>query len=97
MKNDLIHSFYYALPNNGSQEGINSTTSRMKEAKICAEIADEFAIDFAEWILKKCNYSGEDSNKGSKYHIKGLDGLALYYPATYTIEELLQIYKKEKQ
>jgi hypothetical protein len=50
MKNDLVHSFYYALPNNGSQEGINSATSRMKEAKICAEIAEEFAIGFAEWI-----------------------------------------------
>jgi len=50
MKNDsLVENFYYALPNNGSQEGINSTTSRMKEAKICAEIADDFAIGFAEW------------------------------------------------
>jgi hypothetical protein len=59
MKNDLIHSFYYALPNNGSQEGINSTTSRMEEAKICAEIADEFAIGFAEWIL------GDEKNRVS--------------------------------
>lgn len=62
----------------------------------CVKIADEFAIGFAEWILKKCSYSGEDSNKGSKYYIKGLDGLALYYPATYTTKELLEIYKKEK-
>ena len=60
------------------------------------KIIDDFAIGFAEWLLKKCSYSGEDSNKGSKYYIKGLDGLALYYAATYTIEELLEIYKKEK-
>jgi hypothetical protein len=60
------------------------------------KIADEFAIGFADWFVKKCSYSGEDSNKGSKYYTKGLDGLALYYPATYTIEELLEIYKKEK-
>ena len=72
MKNDLIHSFYYALPNNGSQEGINSTTSRMEEAKICAEIAEDFAIGFAEWILDWPEY----------WH---------------RIEELLEIYKKEKQ
>jgi hypothetical protein len=77
MKNDLIHSFYYALPNNGSQEGINSTTSRMEEAKICAEIADEFAIGFAEWLLIIYN---ED----------------IIYDA-YSKEELLEIYKKEKQ
>ncbi len=52
MKSDLlVKNFYYALPNNGSQEGINSTTSRMEEAKICAEIADDYAIGFAEWVL----------------------------------------------
>jgi len=36
---DLIHSFYYALPNNGSQEGINSTTRRYQEGVRCALIA----------------------------------------------------------
>ena len=65
-------------------------------AEKCEKIAEDFAIGFAEWILKKCSYSGEDLNKGSKYYMKGLDGLALYYPATYTIKELLEIYKKEK-
>jgi hypothetical protein len=56
MKNkNLIETFYYALPNNGSQEGINSTTSRMEEAKICAEIADDYAIGFADWFVKN-NY-----------------------------------------
>jgi len=36
---DLIHSFYYALPNNGSTQGINSTTTRYQEAIQCALIA----------------------------------------------------------
>ena len=36
---DLVNSFYYALPNNGSQEGLNSTTSRYQEAIQCALIA----------------------------------------------------------
>tara|TARA_R110000868_G_scaffold25403_4_gene99107 strand:- start:95 stop:319 length:225 start_codon:yes stop_codon:yes gene_type:complete len=35
---ELIDSFYYALPNNGSPEGINSTTRRMEEAVRCALI-----------------------------------------------------------
>lgn len=42
---DLIHSFYYMLPNNGSQEGINSTTRRYQEAVQCALIAVEQIID----------------------------------------------------
>lgn len=36
---DLIHSFYYALPNNGSSQGINSTTRRYQEAIRCALVA----------------------------------------------------------
>lgn len=36
---DLVNSFYYSLPNNGSETGINSTTSRYGEAKKCALIA----------------------------------------------------------
>ena len=35
---DLINSFYYALPNNGSETGLNSTTERYKEAIQCASI-----------------------------------------------------------
>ena len=33
---DLINSFYYSLPNNGSETGLNSTTERYKEAIQCA-------------------------------------------------------------
>ena len=44
---DLVNSFYYSLPNNGSETGINSTTSRYGEAKKCALIAvDEIIKQF---------------------------------------------------
>lgn len=36
---DLVNTFYYSLPNNGSREGINSTTRRYQEAIKCALIA----------------------------------------------------------
>jgi hypothetical protein len=36
---ELVHTFYYTLPNNGSQEGLNSTTSRYQESIQCALIA----------------------------------------------------------
>jgi hypothetical protein len=36
---DLVNTFYYSLPNNGSTEGLNSTTRRYAEAKQCALIA----------------------------------------------------------
>lgn len=36
---DLVNRFYYTLPNNGSREGINSTTRRYQEAIKCALIA----------------------------------------------------------
>ena len=50
---DLVNTFYYSLPNNGSTEGINSTTRRYAEAKECALIAEDFAIEFAEWLLNE--------------------------------------------
>jgi hypothetical protein len=34
----LVERYYLALPNNGSQTGICSTTQRWEEAKVCAEI-----------------------------------------------------------
>jgi len=42
---ELVHSFYYALPNNGSTEGINSTTRRYQEGIRCALISVEQIID----------------------------------------------------
>ena len=57
MENTLRNMFYYALPNNGSQVGINSTTRRMEEAQRCEKIADEFAIGFVDWI-RVCKLKG---------------------------------------
>ena len=57
MENNLRNMFYYALPNNGSQVGINSTTRRMEEAQRCEKVADEFAIGFADWI-RVCKLKG---------------------------------------
>jgi len=49
---DLINSFYYALPNNGSETGLNSTTERYKEAIQCALIAvDEILSDYKNYLL----------------------------------------------
>ena len=41
---DLVNTFYYSLTNNGSTEGINSTTRRYAEAKQCALIAVNYII-----------------------------------------------------
>jgi len=64
---DLVNTFYYSLPNNGSTEGINSTTRRYAEAKQCALIAEDFAIEFAEWyeeeILAQGDYDMIDKPK----------------------------------
>jgi hypothetical protein len=47
---DLVNTFYYSLPNNGSQEGLNSTTRRYAEAKQCALIAvDVMMAEIVNW------------------------------------------------
>lgn len=68
---DLILSFYYSLPNNGSlNHGINSCDSRYKEGIVCAKIATEriiTALEAHSWqnrheiehykeVLKEINY-----------------------------------------
>ena len=42
---DLVSLFYYALPNNGSTQGLNSTTSRYQEGIRCALIAVDEIIN----------------------------------------------------
>ena len=50
---DLINSFYYALPNNGSETGLNSTTERYKEAIQCALICvDEILNNYYKNYFK---------------------------------------------
>ena len=46
---DLINSFYYSLPNNGSETGLNSTTERYKEAIQCALICVDELIIISNW------------------------------------------------
>ena len=85
---DLVNTFYYSLPNNGSTEGLNSTTRRYEEAKQCALIAEDFAIGFAEWCTK---YRDKNRNvNGEMLHAKSK------YDETYLTKELLEMYKKEK-
>ncbi len=45
---DLVNTFYCALPNNGSQEGLNSTTRRYAEGIRCALIAVDEIINNVE-------------------------------------------------
>ena len=47
---DLVNTFYYLLPNNGSAEGLNSTTRRYAEAKQCASTAiDVMMAEIVNW------------------------------------------------
>jgi hypothetical protein len=47
---DLVNTFYYSLPNNGSTEGLNSTTRRYAEAKQCALTAvDVMMAEIVNW------------------------------------------------
>ena len=86
---DLVNTFYYSLPNNGSTEGLNSTTRRYAEAKQCALIADDFAICFAEWCTK---YRDKNRNvNGEMLHAKSK------YDETYLTKELLEMYKNEQK
>lgn len=51
----------------------------------CEQVADEFAIGFAEWVGQNTiNYSS------GKFRMKTLK------PTLFTSKELLEIYKKEK-
>jgi hypothetical protein len=67
----LINSFYYALPNNGRRTGLNSTTIRFKEATVCALIAvdeiikagkdvDEFADSYWQEVKQEIEQIGGD-------------------------------------
>jgi hypothetical protein len=63
---DLINSFYYSLPNNGSETGLNSTTERYKEGIQCALICvDEVmsalkGYDFYYWQEVKNELNKQD-------------------------------------
>jgi hypothetical protein len=60
----LVNSFYYALPNNGSSTGLNSTTIRFKEATVCALIAVD---EIFEFMKMDDEYTETLSNANSKW------------------------------
>jgi hypothetical protein len=51
----LVKSFYYALPNNGRRTGLNSTTIRFKEAIKCALIAVDEIVKAGKDVDEFCN------------------------------------------
>ena len=60
----------------------------LREAQ-CEVIADEFAIGFAEWCIKKRIDFFDSTEIGETYTIDG-------FVSKYKMNELLEIYKKEK-
>lgn len=53
----------------------------------CVRIADEFAIEFAEWV-DSYFYQGDDVNEYHKSILEYREG------KIFTVKELLEIYKK---
>lgn len=46
---DLLHKFYFSLPNNGGFTGLCNINQRWEEGKICALIAVNEIIDAIDW------------------------------------------------
>ena len=57
--------------------------------KGCEQVADEFAIGFAAWCIKKRVDFFDDTEIGETYTIDG-------FVSRYKMKELLEIYKKQK-
>ncbi len=65
---DLVLSFYYKLPNNGSlKTGINSCESRFKEAVMCALVCINHMIKIAPW---GGDIDGEIEDSSKEYYMK---------------------------
>ena len=63
--------------------------TRNYNAEECELIADEFAIGFAEWLSYRYKYLDNKGWFATTYHLE----MDIFK----TSEELLEIYKKEKQ
>ena len=69
---DLVLSFYYRLPNNGSlKTGINSCESRFKEAVICAKLTVEKIIS----VLEAQSWQNREHIEHHKEMLKELEKL----------------------
>ena len=76
------------LRENFSKYCDNVYQNKEVNAEFCEEIADEFAIGFAEWLTNEQSpYSIMYGNQEKRFSDFRKD---------YTIKELLQIYKTEK-
>jgi hypothetical protein len=70
-----------------TKSSINTTKEAKVFAKECEDIADKFAIGFAEWITsEKSKYSILYGNQEKRFAT---------FEEDYTTKELLEIYKKE--
>jgi hypothetical protein len=58
--------------------------------KVCGQIADDYAIEFASFIDKKYYQHKYDNNKYAESEED------FTYGKTYSIKQLLEIFKKEK-
>lgn len=69
----------------------NSYDEKVAESNAaeCEQIADEFAIGFAAWCIKKRIDFFDSTEIGETYTIDG-------FVSKYKMNELLEIYKKEK-
>jgi hypothetical protein len=66
------------------------TSNTMTESSSqCEQVAEEFAIGFGEWLIKWRVEFVDDTVVGALYNYGGMN-------KTYTMKELLEIYKKEK-
>jgi hypothetical protein len=66
----------------------NNTTINKNRVDESVEIADEFAIGFAEWLSYKYKYLDNKGWFATTYHLE----MGIFK----TSEELLKIYKEEK-
>ena len=71
-----------------TKSSIDTTKEAIVFAKECEQIANSFAIGFAEWCIKKRIDFFDSTEIGETYTIDG-------NVSKYKINELLEIYKKE--
>ncbi len=72
-----------------TKSSIDTTKEAKVFAKECEDIANEFAIGFAEWCIKKRIDFFDSTEIGETYTIDG-------NVSKYKMNELLEIYKKGK-
>lgn len=65
-----------------TKNSIDTTNEAKAFAKECEQIADKYAIEFAEWLILKCDYQQH--------------GVWEIFGEEYYQKELLEIFKKEK-